>query len=244
MYDYERRRSRKLQPAPEAAEAGWRVYCGILALWLVIALFAAVMLLFFGGGEQGGGGGAGHDDTNRNGGTSMSSSIRAVDLAVDLPYIGRKYQLEAESGDRLTVVSHRDARRDLYQFSREAPDQVASVVRLEDGEARQLAGIIGGLIDGLPPAPPPPAEADLGDSVMRWITIAPGWGCVGKPLPERAARGAVASAHLVAWVEEGRQTLLKLEPGTRLLEGMTLMVCGDRDRVDAFEHSLRRGRSR
>ena len=168
------------------------------------------------------------------------SSIRAVDL----PYIGRKYQLEAESGDRLTVVSHRDGRRDLYHSTREEPDRVASVVRLQGGEARRLAGIIGGLIDDVPQAPPPPAEVVLGDSVMRWITVMPGWDCVGEALPERAARGAVASAHLVVRVEEGRQTLLTPEPGTRLREGMTLMVSGDRERVDAFEHSLRRGRGR
>jgi K+:H+ antiporter subunit KhtT len=62
----------------------------------------------------------------------------------NLPGVGRKFQVETLSGDRLTIVIHDDGTRELYHFSRKNLDRPASVLRLTDGEARQIAGIVGG----------------------------------------------------------------------------------------------------
>ena len=73
--------------------------------------------------------------------SSISESI--------LPGVGRKFQVDTLSGDRLTIVIHDDGTRELYHFSRKNLDRPASVLRLTDGEARQIAGIVGCVVAGV-----------------------------------------------------------------------------------------------
>ena len=238
MCDCDRRRcrSQRFEPPPEAAEAGRWVYYGILALWLATALFAAVMLLFFGDrGGEGAGAAAGHENTNRIGGTFMSGISEAR-----LPGVGRKFQVEAASGDRLTVIVHDDGRRELYHFSREDPDRVTSVVRLLDGEARQVAGIIGGLT--YVPRALPSAELVLEDLVLEWFTVPPGAACAGKTIRDLMVRTRTG-ASIVSILCEGGQSVINPEADTRLAQGATLIVAGDRKTIAALKQLLIDGSS-
>ena len=234
------RRYGRFEPPPEAAEAGRWVYYGILALWLATALFAAVMLLFFGhaGGEGGGGGAAaGHKNknTNRNGGSLMSSISEAR-----LPGVGRKFQVEATSGDRMTIIIHDDGRRELYHFTRENPDSVASVVRLQDSEARQVAGIIGGLT--YVPRALPSTELVLEDLVLEWFTVPPGAECVDKTIRDLMVRTRTGASIVSILCEDG-QSVINPEADTRLAEGATLIVAGDRKTIAALKQLLIDGSS-
>ena len=104
----------------------------------------------------------------------------------NLPGVGRKFQIEAVSGDRMTIVIHDDGTRELYHFARKAPDKVASVVTLSDSEARQIAGIIGGLT--YVPKALPSAEIVLEDLLLQWYTIEPGSACIGKTIQDLQVR--------------------------------------------------------
>lgn len=161
-------------------------------------------------------------------------------LESSLPGVGHKFQIETTGGDRLTIVIHDDGRRELYHFHRRHPDRVASVVTLQDSEARQVAGILGGLT--YVPKALPAAELVLEDLVLEWVRIEPEWACVGKTLRDLQVRTATG-ASIVCIIEENRQKHINPEADTRLNEKATLIVAGDRGTLQALKQLLRDERS-
>jgi TrkA domain protein len=157
-----------------------------------------------------------------------------------LPGVGHKFQIEAMSGDRLTIVIHDDGTRELYHFARKNPDRVASVVTLTDGEARQVAGIIGGLT--YVPKALPSAEIVLDDLVLEWYTIEPGSACVGKTIRDLQVRTATG-ASIVSIIEPDRVKRTNPEADTTLNEGATLILAGDRRTIAALKRLLAHGKA-
>jgi TrkA domain protein len=155
-----------------------------------------------------------------------------------LPGVGHKFQIEATSGDRLTIVIHDDGTRELYHFVRNNPDRVASVVTLADSEARQVAGIIGGL--SYVPKALPSAEVVLDDLVLQWFTIPAGATCVGKTIRDLQVR-TVTGASIVSIIEPDRVKRVNPEADTMLNEGATLILAGDRKTISAVKNLLVRG---
>ena len=162
------------------------------------------------------------------------STIRETSL----PGVGRKFQVETTSGDRLVIVIHDDGTRELYHFSRKDPDRVASVVTLVDSEARQIAGIIGGLT--YVPKSLPSAEIVLDDLVLEWYTIAPGSACIGKTIRDLQVR-TVTGASIVSIIEPDRAKRLNPQADTILNEGATLILAGDRRTIAALKQLLVEG---
>lgn len=157
----------------------------------------------------------------------------------NLPGVGRKFQIETASGDRLIIVIHDDGRRELYHFTRKNKDRAASVVTLADSEARQVAGIIGGLT--YVPKSLPSAEVLLDDLVLEWYTIEQGSACVGKTIYELQVRTATG-ASIVSIIEPNRTNRVNPEADTVLNEGATLILAGDRRTITALKRLLVRGR--
>jgi TrkA domain protein len=158
----------------------------------------------------------------------------------NLPGVGRKFQIEATSGDRLTIVIHDDGTRELYHFMRKNPDRVASVVTLTDGEARQVAGIIGGLT--YVPRVLPSAEIVLDDLLLQWYTIPQGAACIGKTIRDLQVR-TVTGASIVSIIEPDRVKRVNPEADTVLNEGATLVLAGDRRTISALKRLLSEGRA-
>src|ERR1051325_11193821 len=151
-----------------------------------------------------------------------------------LPGVGRKFQVETTSGDRLVVVIHDDGLRELYHLARKNLDRPASVLRLSDGEARQIAGIIGGLT--YVPRSLPTAEVVLEDLVLEWFTIEAGAACIGKTIRELQVRTATG-ASIVSIIEANSEKRLNPEADTVLNEGATLIVAGDRRTIKTVSAS-------
>jgi len=164
------------------------------------------------------------------------STIRETSL----PGVGRKFQVETTSGDRLVIVIHDDGTRELYHFTRKQPDQVASVVTLEDSEARQIAGIIGGLT--YVPKALPSAEIVLDDLLLEWYTIEPGSACVGRTIRDLQVRTATG-ASIVSIIEPNRVKRINPEADTGLNEGATLILAGDRKTISNLKRLLFTGKA-
>jgi len=158
---------------------------------------------------------------------------------VFLPGVGRKFQIETLVGDRLVIVIHDDGTRELYHFTRKNLDRPASVLRLTDGEARQIAGIVGGLT--YVPRNLPMAEVILEDLVLEWFTIEPGAACIGKTIRDLQVRTATG-ASIVSIVEPDQTKRTNPEADTVLNEGATLIVAGDRKTITALKRLLVEGK--
>ena len=163
------------------------------------------------------------------------STIRETSL----PGVGRKFQVETTSGDRLVIVIHDDGTRELYHFTRKNPDQVASVVTLADSEARQIAGIIGGLT--YVPKSLPSAEIVLDDLLLEWYTIEAGSACIGKTIRDLQVR-TTTGASIVSIIEPDRVKRINPEADTGLNEGATLILAGDRKTISSLKRLLVTGK--
>ena len=157
---------------------------------------------------------------------------------VFLPGVGRKFQVETLTGDRLVIVIHDDGTRELYHFTHRKMDRAASVLRLSDGEARQIAGIIGGLT--YVPRNLPMAEVILGDLVLEWFTIERGAACIGRTIRDLQVRSRTG-ASIVSIIEPDQTKRTNPEADTVLNEGATLIAAGDRRTINALKQLLVQG---
>lgn len=171
-------------------------------------------------------------------GARKGSAVMSTISEAFLPGVGRKFQVETTSGDRLVIVIHDDGTRELYHFARKKFDRPASVLRLSDGEARQIAGIIGGLT--YVPRRLPMAEVVLEDLVLEWFTIEPGAACAGRTIRELGARSRTG-ASIVSIIEPDQTKRTNPEADTVLNEGATLIAAGDRRTINALKRLLSTG---
>lgn len=155
-----------------------------------------------------------------------------------LPGVGRKFQIETTSGDRLIIVIHDDGRRELYHYDRKNLERADSVMTLTDGEARQIAGIVGGL--SYVPKALPTTELVLDDLVLEWFTIEPGAASIGKTIRELQARTATG-ASVVSIIEPDNVKRVNPEADTIINQGATFILAGDRQNITALKRLLQNG---
>lgn len=153
----------------------------------------------------------------------------------DLPGIGRKFQIEARSGDRLVIVIHDDGRRELYHFDPDDPDELLSLVTLNDTEARQVAGIIGGL--NYTPKALESASISLDDLLIEWYKIEAHSQAIGKTIGQLQVR-QTTGATIMALIEKDGHQRVNPGPDQMLDEDMTLVVAGERQQVQAFKRLI------
>ncbi|MBU5348226.1 cation:proton antiporter regulatory subunit [Paenibacillus sp. FSL W8-0187] len=155
----------------------------------------------------------------------------------DLPGIGKKFLIQARSGDKLVIVIHDDGRRELYHFEDDDPEETISQITLEDDEARQIAGIIGGMT--YKPKALETIEVTLEDLIIEWARIEPHYKCVGQSIAGLQVRQRTG-ANVLAIVNKKEQ---KINPGPDdiLTAGSTLVLAGERKQIKQLKELLVNG---
>jgi len=155
----------------------------------------------------------------------------------DLPGIGKKYQIETASEDKIVVVIHDDGRREIYHYYDDDPDESISQVTLEDDEARQLPAIIGGMT--YKPKALESIEVSLEELVIEWCKVEPSYKCINKTIAELHVRQRTG-ATILATVEKGKQ---KINPGPSdmITADMTVVVAGERQQIKQLKELLING---
>ena len=156
----------------------------------------------------------------------------------DLPGIGRKFQIEAQSGDKLIIVVHDDGRRELYHFDPNDPDELLSMVTLNDTEARQVAGIIGGL--NYTPKALESMSITLEGLVIEWYKVEPGSAAIGQTIGQLQVR-QTTGATIMAIIEKDGRKHINPGPDQTLTEDVTLVIAGERQQVQAFKRLIAQG---
>jgi TrkA domain protein len=156
----------------------------------------------------------------------------------DLPGVGRKFQIEAQSGDRLIVVVHDDGRRELFHFDPNDPDELLSMVTLDDTEARQVAGIIGGL--SYTPKALESMSITLEGLAIEWYKVEPGSAAIGQTIGQLQVR-QTTGATIMAIIEGDGRRHINPGPDQTLAEDVTLVIAGERRQVQAFKRLIAPG---
>ncbi|MEI7025478.1 cation:proton antiporter regulatory subunit [Paenibacillus sp. y28] len=154
---------------------------------------------------------------------------------IDLPGIGRKYSLITEAGDHLVVIVHNDERRELYHMNADDPDEVQSVLTLDDEEARVLSSIIGGMT--YKPKALEQLEMVLDGLIIEWIRVDTRFQCIGRPIGELNIRQKTG-ATIIAVQDKSRTTHISPGPDHIFTAGATVVVAGERTQLSKLKQLL------
>ncbi len=156
----------------------------------------------------------------------------------ELPGLGKKYQAELESGERMVVVIYDEGHRELFYFPPEENEPACSVT-LTDQEARQIGSIIGGAF--YQPKMLEKLETAIAELRIEWLKIAPGAPIAGKSIGELGLRKNL-NVTVIAVIEEERKgkkrTTINPGPGFVFSPGQTVVVAGKAGSIEQFQEMV------
>ncbi|MFD1356946.1 cation:proton antiporter regulatory subunit [Fictibacillus halophilus] len=146
---------------------------------------------------------------------------------IELPGIGRKFEVEIANGDKVVVIVHDDGRREIYHFDKNDYEESLSSVTLSDTESRQFAAIIGGII--YRPKAIENIEMAFDELMIEWYRIEPGSFSVNRTIGELDIRQKYEVS--VIAIVKGNEKILNPGPETMIHEGDMLVISGERHGV-------------
>lgn len=160
----------------------------------------------------------------------------------ELPGLGKKYQLNLENGEQVSVVIHDDGTREIYYFTEDGDDPMAAIT-LSDQESRQLGSIIGGAF--YQPRTLERLDTAVSNLRIEWLKVREKSGIAGKSIGEMGLRknhGII----IIAVMEDrggGRKETIHINPGPGYVfqPGHTVIAAGRNDKIKEFEKMFGEG---
>ncbi|KQS45508.1 MULTISPECIES: cation:proton antiporter regulatory subunit [unclassified Exiguobacterium] len=154
---------------------------------------------------------------------------------VDLPGIGRKFEGITTRGDKVVVIVHDDGRREVHHYDDDDFDESISSVTFNDAEARQMAGILGGL--SYKPKDLEKIELAFDDLVIEWFKVGQDSKVNNRTIGELDIRNQY-DISIIAVLKHDRSKSLNPGPETRLEVGDTIVLSGERQNVRHITKAL------
>lgn len=154
----------------------------------------------------------------------------------ELPGIGYKFELITKNGEKLVIVIHDDGRREIYHFDENDHEEVLSNITFTDQEARQIAGILGGM--AYKPKALDKIEFSFDEIIIEWFQVEPNAPAVSKTIGEIDIRNNFG-VNIIAIKKKNSQKSQSPGSDTVIEAGDMLVVSGERQQIqDLIENLL------
>lgn len=158
---------------------------------------------------------------------------------VELPGLGKKYQIELESGERMVIIIYDEGHRELY-ISSPGDSEPAFSFTLTDQESRQVGSIIGGAF--YQPRMLEKLEMAIADLRIEWLEVAKNAPVVGKSIGELGLRKN-HNITVIAIIEKdskGKKRATAINPGPTSVfyPGQLVVVAGSAGNIEKFQETM------
>lgn len=148
----------------------------------------------------------------------------------DVPGVGKKFELETRSGERLIVLIHHDGKREVYRQPEEGADS-ERLFGLSDSDARTFGSIMEGA--HFQPVDLDEVEVPLGGAIIEWIEVDEESSIAGETLAEADLR-AQTGVSIIA-VQRGEETFPNPGPSHEIRPGDILVALGTREEISELD---------
>jgi TrkA domain protein len=148
----------------------------------------------------------------------------------EVPGVGKKFELETRSGERLIVLIHHDGKREVYRRPEEGADS-ERLFGLSDSDARTFGSIIEGA--HFQPVDLDEVQVPLGEAIIEWVEVGERSPVAGTTLGEADLRSQTGAS--VIAIQRGEETLPNPEPSQELRSDDILVSLGTREEQSKLE---------
>lgn len=154
---------------------------------------------------------------------------------IDLPGIGKKFEIHTKSKEKIVIIIHDDGRREIYYFNKNDYDDFEYTITLDDAESRQISAILGGVIY----RPKQLEEIDMvfDDLVIEWYKVESCSDAINKTIGELDIRQSY-KVTVIAIIRKSKDKVVNPGSDSIIKEGDTLIISGEKKELREFKKNL------